>query len=263
MIWASGTILGQWDPERGVHRRWDSGHPRPITCLAIAGDRQEVISGSRELEAAQEHRNLREANALRVWNIATAKLVRSLQGHPCGVNDLAVSADGEYVGSAPNPGLYAFQDTAPRVWSLSTGEMLFAFDGHSFTVSAVAFTPDGRLLLSGGGNCFQRYSPESTVKVWDFAGRTLAHNLDRHQGPVVAICVTPDSRWAVSAGGSCGFMNSQYSVDGSVHVWNLDDGKLGASFQGDEAATCMVMADAETFVCGSLNGAVHFLRFET
>ena len=51
-------------------------------------------------------------------------------------------------------------------------------------------------------------------------------------------------------------MNSQYSVDGSVRVWNLDDGKLGASFQGDEAATCMVMADAETFVCGSLNGAV-------
>ena len=185
VIWASGRYWDSGTRTLGVHRRLDSGHPRPITCLAIAGDRQEVISGSRELEAAQEHRNP-PANALRVWNIATAKLVRSLQGHPCGVNDLAVSADGEYVGSAPNPGLYAFQDTAPRVWSLSTGEMLFAFDGHSFTVSAVAFTPDGRLLLSGGGNCFQRYSPESTVKVWDFAGRTLAHNLDRHQGPVVA-----------------------------------------------------------------------------
>ena len=206
-----------------------------------------------------------------MWNLVTGELVRLLEGHPCGVNAVAVSVDGEYVVSAPNPGLYAFEDTSPRLWSLSTGEMLRAFERHRFTVSAVAVTPDQRLVISGGGSCFQRYDPDSTIKLSGLATGELARTFVRHDGPVVSLCVTPDSRSLASAGGGCVSRISdgvtppreeRYRTDGSIRFWDLGTEELTASFQADDAATCMIIANAETLVCGSRNGAVHILRFE-
>jgi len=261
-----GGSLRIWDQETGTVR-WVAGNR--VTTLAFAGS-DRVISGSSHLDTGQYGQYLR-SNALRVWDLATGQQIRTLEGRPCGVNALTATSDGRFVASAPNPGLYMFQDARPRLWDVDTGEQLQAFDGHTHTVTAVAITPDQRLLLSGGGNCFQRYDPEFTVKLWDSWTGELRRSFDGHQGPVVTVLVTPDSRWAVSAGGTCldsaltraaGPYYPKRTYDGSIRVWDLVTETLAATFQGDDAATCMVLPNRDTVVAGSLNGAVHILRFD-
>lgn len=146
------------------------------------------------------------------------------------------------------------------MWDVTTGEQVQRFGGHVHTVTAIAITPDQRLVISGGGNCFRRYGPDFTIKLWDARTGELRISLDAHRGPVVAVLVTPDSQWAVSGGGACPYSPETY--DGSIRVWDLAAETLAATFQGDDAVTCMVLPDPQTIVAGSRDGAVHILRFD-
>jgi WD40 repeat protein len=49
--------------------------------------------------------------------------------------------------------------------------------------------------------------------------------------------------------------------DATVRVWDLEKGTLIATFHGEDAGTCLILANDQTIVAGSRNGAVHFLRF--
>ena len=111
-----------------------------------------------------------------------------------------------------------------------------------------------------GHNCFQRYEPEFTVKLWDVGTGKLSKSFEAHRGPVVGVGITPDSRWAITAAGAC--MHSPESYDGSIRVWDLRREGLAATFQGDEAITCLLLLDPRMVVAGSQDGAVHILRFD-
>jgi WD40 repeat protein len=251
VVVGAGSSLLIWDAESGaVHRE-----PGRVTTIEFdAADR--FVTGSSALDIGRQGQDVLDANALSVWSTADGQSIGMLRGHPCGVNAIAVQ--GRLVASAPNPGLYAYQDPGPRVWDISTGEELHHLTGHTHTVTAVAITPDERRVLTGGGNCFQRSSPEFTLKIWDAGTGQLAKSLETHRGPVVGIRVTPDGRWAVSAGGACPHAPQDY--DGSIRVWDLAQEALAATFQADDAMTCLLMPDPTTIVAGSADGAVHILR---
>jgi WD40 repeat protein len=93
-----------------------------------------------------------DAGAVKIWDVATGKELRSFQAHPTGILGLAFRADGGALASA---GLH---DRTVKVWDAGTGRELFALRGHNDDVSSFAFTPDGRRVLSAGGDPF---------RVWD------------------------------------------------------------------------------------------------
>jgi WD40 repeat protein len=266
IIFAVGDELRVWNLDTDGLLVWPAGRS---TQLVFAGN-DVVVSGSSYLAAGSTEQLTLEWNALQVWGPETGQLRRRLEGNPCGICAMAVTADGRYVISAPNPGLYMYEDSSLRAWDMETGEAVRAFRGHRFTVTAVAVTPDQRMLVSGGGSCFARYDYDFTVKLWDFRTGDLVHTFGAHSGPVVSLQVSPDSRWAVSAAGGCGALDpgpqpasiGRDAPDGSIRVWDLRGRALAATFKGDSAATCLLMAGQETLVAGSANGAVHFLRFE-
>jgi WD40 repeat protein len=253
-----------WDQETGEVRTIAANR---ATTFALLGERR-VVTGSWHLEFAREEAV--RANALLVFDLDTGSRLRSLMGHPCGVNALAVSADGQLVASAPNPGLYLYGDSRPRLWNADTGEHLQAFEGHAHAVTAVAVSPDGRHVISGGGCCFQRYGTEFTVRFWNPATGELRTASNAHTGPVAALLATPDNHWAVSAGGLCPQAlatprdNTSYDGihDGSIRLHDLETATLAATFQADDAVFVMVQADPRTIVAGGLDGAVHLLRID-
>ncbi len=72
---------------------------------------------------------------LKLWNLKTGRVVRSLQGHTCRVLALAISPSGKRAIS----GSY---DNTLKMWDLRTGEELRTFAGHGGDwVTAVAMTP--------------------------------------------------------------------------------------------------------------------------
>ena len=81
---------------------------------------------------------------VRLWDVATGRELRLLQGHTEDVNSLAFSPDGRTLASGSD-------DKTVRLWDVATGRQLRLFQGHTGYVNSVAFSPDGRVLASGSG----------------------------------------------------------------------------------------------------------------
>jgi hypothetical protein len=89
---------------------------------------------------------------LKVWELATGRVLASLQGHTDWVTACAVTPDGRHVVSASG-------DQTLKVWELATARSLATLEGHIGGVTACAVTPDGRHLVSA--------SDDNTLKVWE------------------------------------------------------------------------------------------------
>jgi WD40 repeat protein len=93
-----------------------------------------------------------EDHEVKVWDVSTGQVVRTLAGHTGDVFAVAASRDGHWIASAG-------EDTTVRLWDAASGKLLHTLRGHVGLVSSVAFSPDGQRLVSG--------SRDHTAKVWD------------------------------------------------------------------------------------------------
>lgn len=269
-IFAQSEELGIWDLDAGSQRTFGTApwHAR----LAVTADGLVVLGtpdfADLDFEVEEVDEEIIKANALQVWDPRARRLLRTLDGNRCGINALVTTPDGHHVISGTKSGLYQFEDYSLRMWDVRSGELVREFDGH-FKTGALTVTPDQRLLVSGGGSCFRRYGFDFTVAIWALETGKLVTGIPKHTGPVVGLAATRDSRWAVSVAGACDDMEqgprrpfrAGDGDDASIRVWNLKERALAATFHGEDAGTCMILANDQTIVAGSLNGAVHFLRF--
>ena len=143
-------------------------------AVAVTADGRYVVSGS-------------DDHTVKVWELESGRLLRSLEGHRGWVRAVAVTADGRYVLSGSN-------DRTVKVWELESGRLLRSLEGHRGWVRAVAVTADGRYVVSG--------SDDRTVKVWELEGGTwrLLFWNDAHIG---SLALSPDGR-SLACGDSWG-----------------------------------------------------------
>ena len=117
----------------GEHLWWVNsadGHSHNVVkTVAISADGQTFVSGSDDA-------------TIKVWNLHTGKLIRTLAGHSYWVNTVAISADEHIIVSGS-------RDKTIKVWNLHTGELERTLAGHSNSVYCVAISPDGQTLVSG------------------------------------------------------------------------------------------------------------------
>jgi hypothetical protein len=104
---------------------------------------------------------------VKVWELESGRLLRSLEGHTDGVWAVAVSPDGRFIVSGS-------EDRTVKVWELESGRLLRSLEGHTDWVNAVAVSPDGRFIVSG--------SSDHTVKVWELESGRLLRSLEGHTG---------------------------------------------------------------------------------
>jgi WD40 repeat protein len=133
-----------------------------------------------------------------VWDLASGKAVRILEGRTSWVLSLAVSPDGRHIVGGRRDGVV-------RVWDLASGEAVGTLKGHTDWVRSVAVTPDGRHIISGGD--------DRTVRVWDLASGEAVRTFEGRTNSVLSVAVTPDGRHVVAGGG-----------DRMIRVWDLGTG---------------------------------------
>ena len=119
---------------------------------AFSADGVHVVTGGKD-------------GTVKVWEVATGRLLRTIDAHSLMVVTVAVSPDGAYIVSG------GFDDQV-KLWHAVTGEHLRTFAGHKGTIRSVVFSPDGRWVLSA--------SNDATVKLWDSATGNLVRTFDGH-----------------------------------------------------------------------------------
>lgn len=142
-----------------------------------------------------------------LWDLATHRLIRRLEGHANAVRGVSFSPDGRFLATASS-------DRTIKLWRVDTGEEIEAFRSHAARIRSIAFSPDGRSIASS--------SDEGEVKIWDIAENPKPPNvLTGHTERVFSLAFAPDSTRLASAG-----------TDKTARIWDLQTGRSLAELRG-------------------------------
>ncbi len=178
---------------------------RTVGALGFSPDGKYLVAGFGSKDFSWEGAS---PNPLKVWEVATRRLIHRLNGHSGLCQSLEFSRDGKLLASGS-------QDGTAILWSIETWKAIHTLQnpdrtpnpytspaGRSF-VGDVAFSPEGKTLAmaSLGGN----------VHLWDVATGKLVDTLTGHSNQVRALAFAPDGRTLASG-----------STDLTVRLWNVE-----------------------------------------
>lgn len=153
-------------------------------------------------------------STVKVWNVETERLVKTLSGHKRGVCGISWNKAGDHLVSGS-------MDTTARIWDVSeihsaSEEKQALVDGHEDSVRCCRWSPDGDYIASGGD--------DHAVRVFDVISQDRVLKFDEHgdwvtsvrldcplsekqsvvlntNSPPVQVCWSPDSRRIATASG--------------------------------------------------------------
>jgi WD40 repeat protein len=184
----------------------------PIRDLAISPDGNILIAnGTTSLDLASSYQ------VIKLWNVKTGKVIRTLQEHQDLVHEVTFSPDGSKIAIAAN-------DFA-TLWDVKSGKLIHTLKGHlssvpddpsdpqdntitvQLEVQSIAFSPDGKLVATG--------SQDNTIKIWDVDSGKELYTLRGHSCSVTSVAFSPDGQILVSGGN-----------DKTVKAWKVSDFSL-------------------------------------
>ena len=158
---------------------WSFEEDAEATSLAFSSDGRLLATGE-------------EYGAVRLWDLTTGQLRRTLSAGSGRVLCVAISPDGGT--------LAACGDSAILLWNSSSGELLHSLVPEGLGVHALAYRRDGRLLAAG--------TLVGTIELWDPIAGRLLQTLDGHALDVEQLAFSPDGRLLASS-----------SDDGTLVLW--------------------------------------------
>ncbi|MBR3381441.1 MAG: WD40 repeat domain-containing protein [Clostridia bacterium] len=204
------------EQERAIHAAANAAFTPPYiqedsssTCIAaLPGGR--VVGGY-------------DDGTLRVWEAASGRCLRTLNGHSGRVSCAAALPDGRVVSGS--------HDDTLRVWDAASGKCLKILKGHSDWVNCAAVLPDGR-VVSG--------SDDGTLRVWDAASGRCLQTMEEHSKWVESVAILPDGRLV-----SC-------SRDATLRVWDAASGQCLKTLKGhSNRVRCVAVLTDGRVVSGS------------
>ncbi|OXA46792.1 hypothetical protein Fcan01_18512 [Folsomia candida] len=166
-----------------------SGHSTPVDCVRFSITEEQVCAGS-------------AAGALKIWDLESAKMLRTLTGHRASIRCVDFHPYGDFLASGSS-------DSGIKLWDIRKKGCIFGYKGHNGTVNSLKFSPDGQWIASGGDDNF--------VKVWDIrVGKVLTEF--SHHGPVTDVEFHPHE-----------FLLASGSMDRTVKFWELETFSLISS----------------------------------
>jgi RNA polymerase sigma factor (sigma-70 family) len=207
-----------------------------VHSVAFSPDRKTLASGNAH-------------GTVSVWEVATGREVRVLQGRQGAVVSVAFSSDGKllaargedgdiYLWEAPAWGQARHIDAPPAKLPPShTGSTGWAF--------RVSFSPDGKTLAAAAGDLTGR---DNEIRLWDVGTGKELRRFRGHQGAVRSFAFAPDGKTLASAGD-----------DKTVRLWGPDTGKqLLLLRHGGKVAALAYSPDGKTLAAGGDDRMIRF-----
>jgi|GEM_PF-6670679 len=156
-------------------RYWHlGGHTAVVNSLAFSPDGKFLASGSRD-------------TSIKLWEVKSGKLLRTLTGHKGEVSALTFSRDGALLAS----GGWAWPeyDYSVKLWNPTTGQLLRTFSDPTGGVFSLAFSNDDKLLAAG--------TQGHLIRIWEIATGKLI-NTFKADDSVGFVAFSPDDTILVS-----------------------------------------------------------------
>jgi WD40 repeat protein len=228
-----------WDAARGKLLTQFAGHPnwhlggkgynsgRFVATLAFAAQDRILLTGDYK-------------EGVRLWDVKSGRLLRTLAGPGDWLRCLALAPDGETIVAAAS--VWNWHGERPkeslRFWNLEKGkespEIVAMPEADSVTFSA-----DGKLLAYTTGH--------AAVRIIDWKTRKVLHSWPGHEGTVYAVAFSPDGGLLASAGGDHDLRLWSTKTFKPLHVFPRAPGPL---------SVLAYSPNGKQLVCGGWNDLV-------
>ncbi len=178
-----------------------AGHGQLAFAMALSQDGKVLATGGIDTIAS----------TIKLWDPATGRLTKTLEGHTNFVSGLSLSASGKLLASSS-------QDRTIKIWDVATGKEVTTLAGHDDRATGVAFAPDEKSVASTGFG--------GSVKLWDVATGQERLALGGHNLSATSIAFHPDGTQLATGSAAVA------AVPGEVKLWDVMTGKELATIQG-------------------------------
>lgn len=215
--------IGLWDVATGKRK----GELVPETnenaaCVQFSPDGKLIAAGYTD-------------GVIRIWDVETQQLKKTLEGHTDHLMELAFSPDRKTLVSAAYSGRFIF-------WDVETGKPLFdrPNPGH---IRSITFSRDGKTLAVTNVN--------STIMLWDAATGASIGDLKGHADEVLDVAFAHDGKTLASA-----------STDRTIKLWDLATGEVKSTLNGHTGSVSAVVfsANGNALLSGGSDGTLRFWR---
>ncbi|THF98081.1 hypothetical protein TEA_027089 [Camellia sinensis var. sinensis] len=142
--------------------------------------------------------------------------VKTFSGHQGEVNCVKWDPTGSLLASCSD-------DITAKIWSINQDKYVHNLRDHAKEIYTIRWSPTGpgtnnpnrQLLLASA-------SFDSTVKLWDVELGRLICSLNGHRDPVYSVAFSPNGEYLASG-----------SLDRSLHIWSLKEGKIAKTYTGN------------------------------
>jgi WD40 repeat protein len=138
-----------------------------------------------------------------LWDVASGKELRHLNGHTGWINRVTFTPDGAALASGG-------ADKTIRLWDVASGEEKMTLHGHAQYIGAVSISPDGRLLASS--------DLDGMIKLWDISNgkERASFQADPSRGEYLHVFHTETTFLAYSQDGK-----TLVSGHGTAKYWDV------------------------------------------
>ena len=198
----AGTELPRFPEATGLLAIPMNENGNASVVLAFSPDGRYLVAG---VGSPSLFSPTRFPNPLSVWEVATRRLIRRLNGHTGFCRSLEFSRDGKLMASGSHDGTAILWSTESwkATHTLRNPDRGWIYSQAGSEVQDVAFSPDGKILALA--------SRAGTVQFWDVVAGKLMDTLKGHSSAVNAVSFSPDGRTLASG-----------STDQTVRLWNVE-----------------------------------------
>jgi WD40 repeat protein len=235
------TVLRLWDLESGEQLRMIAKDVPNLRCLAFHPAGKLIAANTRDRGAWQHKIVLKDlesgdtvaelttaglaatllafstdgkllasagARKIHIWNVATRKLLHTIDGHKKAIQSICFSPNGKMLVSG------SVDDTV-RIWSVETGKLDREIEAEQDGVFAVAFSPSGRTIASAGA--------DKTIKLFKPKSGKMYARLWGHLDKVLCLAFSTDGKTLASG-----------SRDTTIALWDIDEPEDDEEDEQDE-----------------------------
>src|SRR5262249_38041763 len=176
----TGSLDGSvrtWDVASGKEiRRVQAGPGESVSAVAFTPDGKLLATGGGQLG---------KSGVVRLIDVSTGQIVRTLEGFPDIGITVTVSPDGRMARAGGRDGL-------ATAWDLNTGKRFFEIKTRAGTLFSLTLSPDGRWLASAGGEeIVKEGNKAGELKLWDLATGKEIRELKDGTDTVTSVSFSP------------------------------------------------------------------------